>query len=961
MNYVIIELSNYIIMAILGAYLLSSIWPLFTNNKRRIKGVYVRQCLYILLFHTVGMSTLYFVNDDPKYIYLFLGQLFVTLIINRLSCLLYEKINRLLINHMCILLTFSFIILARLNFGKAFRQLIIIAISLIFYMIIPAIFKKMNKLYNATSFFGILGIILLMIVLGFGKTVNGSKLSLNFGLFSFQSSEFVKILFVLFIAGLLYSNKRLGRVFTTFLVSCVFIGLLALSRDLGSALIFYVTLLVIIYFATGNLLYPIIGTGGGIIAALIGYHSFAHVQVRISVWLDPWKDINNTGYQLAQSLFGIGTGNWYGMGIGRGNPNTIPFVDEDFAYSAICEEMGAISGILLLLIYLLIFILMIKISLKAKNEYNKLIGIGLSTIFILQVILTVGGGTKFIPLTGLTLPLISNGGSSLMSIFIMFGILQGVAIASKNNSKIGDLDMHPSDNNISDNNEYIYDDNYEYEDYSDDEYYENEYIDDYPDEKTSEWKYRILHNSDRFKFGLLIAINCVLFVLIIINIAKFLINDRETILNSSFNYKRQEILASENYRGNIYASDGELLATTVVEGGKEIRKYPMGRLFAHAIGYSTFGKTGIENTMNINLITSDIGVDDKIKNDIEGVKNPGNNIYTTLDPKLQQVAYDALGVYNGAIIVQEAKTGKILVMVSKPDYDPNEILEKWDEISNDTKNSPLLNRATQGLYPPGSTFKIMTALEYIRQYPDSYMNYYYSCNGHYTLGSDSINCYHKMVHGGVDFTQSFAKSCNSSFANIGTKLNRKEFAKSLEELLFNENLPVSFESKASHISMRENMSNEEIIQSAIGQSDTLMTPLHLNMITASIANNGVMMKPYMVEKIKNANGKVIKNYKPSEYGRVISKDEAAILREMMEEVVLSGTAKKLSGQNYTAAGKTGSAEYGNIKGQSHAWFTGYAPSDNPEIVVTVIIEGGGSGGDYSAPVARRIFSSYFEE
>ncbi|MGN0346769.1 MAG: penicillin-binding transpeptidase domain-containing protein, partial [Lachnospiraceae bacterium] len=203
------------------------------------------------------------------------------------------------------------------------------------------------------------------------------------------------------------------------------------------------------------------------------------------------------------------------------------------------------------------------------------------------------------------------------------------------------------------------------------------------------------------------------------------------------------------------------------------------------------------------------------------------------------------------------------------------------------------------------------------------------------------------------------KSCNSSFANIGMLLDRERFADTLLSMLFNTDLPVSFSHRQSHISMRESMTNAEIMQSAIGQGETLITPLHLNMVTQAIANGGNMYIPYMVDRVENVDGVLVKQYVPTLYRSIITPREAEILTEMMIQVVENGTASKLSNQSYTAAGKTGSAEYSSVKGQSHAWFTGFAPAEDPEIVVTVILEGAGSGGDYAAPIARRIFSQYF--
>jgi peptidoglycan glycosyltransferase len=306
----------------------------------------------------------------------------------------------------------------------------------------------------------------------------------------------------------------------------------------------------------------------------------------------------------------------------------------------------------------------------------------------------------------------------------------------------------------------------------------------------------------------------------------------------------------------------------------------------------------------------------------------------------------------------EPSTGKILAMVSKPDFDPNSIDEIWDSLINDDSSSVLLNRATQGMYPPGSTFKILTALEYIRENPDTYNNYSYSCNGRFTSGNDTINCYHGTNHGKVSFTLSFAKSCNSSFANIGLKLNRTEFLKTLNSLYFNTDLPVSFSTKQSTVSENIVYNDSDMIQAAIGQGTTSVTPLQMAVVTSMIANGGEMMTPYTVDRIENANGEVIKQYNPESLGKLISEDEAAALQNLMSAVVEEGTGTRLSGQSYSAAGKTGSAEY-NSMSDSHAWFTGYTyDTDNP-LQITVIMEGAGSGGEYAVPVARRILDTYY--
>ena len=441
----------------------------------------------------------------------------------------------------------------------------------------------------------------------------------------------------------------------------------------------------------------------------------------------------------------------------------------------------------------------------------------------------------------------------------------------------------------------------------------------------------------------------------------YAVTHRQTLMNNSYN-TRQEILIAQNSRGSIYAAGGQKLAETVTDGeGKETRVYPYANMFSHAVGYASNGKFGIEAFANYYLINSNTRLSDKVANDVAGKKYPGDSVITTLDVDLQKIAYDSLGMYSGAVIVSEPSTGRILAMVSKPDFDPNEIDQIWDTLINDKESSVLLNRTTQGLYPPGSTFKIVTALEYIRENPDSYSQFSFQCNGRFTHGEERINCYHGTSHGSENFTTAFAKSCNSAFASIGLELDRKKFGKTLDELLFNQELKVDFAYNQSKLAMDENTTDSDVMQAAIGQGTTQITPLELNMITAAIANDGELMKPYLLDRVETADRSVVKQFSPDSYKRLMSEEEAQIMTELMEEVVKSGTGTKLSGLSYTAAGKTGSAEYNKVKSDSHAWFTGFAPVEEPQVCVTIIIEGAGSGGDYAVPIAKRILDACFEE
>lgn len=467
------------------------------------------------------------------------------------------------------------------------------------------------------------------------------------------------------------------------------------------------------------------------------------------------------------------------------------------------------------------------------------------------------------------------------------------------------------------------------------------------------------YDSKREITAIMLIVVCI-FIAMIGYLGYFVATNEQEMINNSYN-KRQELILAKNYRGSIYSSDGVILAQTAKNSdGKEIRNYPYENMFSHVVGFSTHGRTGIEDFANYYLINSDITLMEKVENTSAGVKNPGNNVYSNLNFKIQQAAYNAMGIYDGAVIVTEVSTGKILAMVSKPDFNPNTVAEMWDEYVMDTESSVLLNRVTTGLYPPGSTFKIFSTLEYIKENKDNYDKYAYNCRGSYKQGKEVIHCYHNSVHNRVDLTKSFAKSCNSSFVNIAMQLNRDDFSKTLKNLLFDKELNLDFVTAASHTPVDKNVTDGEMMQASIGQGSVQITPIHLNMITSAIANGGVLMSPYLVDKVESASGHKVKEFKPKEYARLMSEEESDILCSMMKEVVEHGTATRMKGYGYSVAGKTGSAEYNSL-GDSHAWFTGFAPADDPRIAITVIIESAGAGGDYAVPIARRVLDAYFAD
>lgn len=450
-----------------------------------------------------------------------------------------------------------------------------------------------------------------------------------------------------------------------------------------------------------------------------------------------------------------------------------------------------------------------------------------------------------------------------------------------------------------------------------------------------------------------------LFVCMIGYFGYFLQIRSESVINNSYN-ARLDRFSDRIVRGDLRSADGQILAhTEQAEDGTEVRVYPYDSLFAHVVGYSDHGKTGLESLANFYLLSSHVNLIEQTINQLSDQKNLGDHVVTTLDTRLQQAASDALGDQKGAVIVMEPDTGKVLAMVSKPGYNPNTLAQDWDSlISGDNTQAQLLNRATQGVYPPGSVFKIVMLLEYIREHPTDWRDFTFDCTGQFEYEDYKISCYHGSVHGHLTIGDAFAQSCNGAFASLGLGLNHENLRTLTSQLLFNTELPLSLAYSKSSFTMGTRADAWEILQTSIGQGSTQMTPMHVAMITSAVANGGILMKPYLIDHVETVAGERVKQFSPETYGNLMSAQEAETLSVAMRMVVTDGTGSALRDAPYGAAGKTGSAEFETGK-ESHAWFTGYAPADDPELVVTVIVEEGGSGGRAAAPVARAVFDTYF--
>ena len=471
-------------------------------------------------------------------------------------------------------------------------------------------------------------------------------------------------------------------------------------------------------------------------------------------------------------------------------------------------------------------------------------------------------------------------------------------------------------------------------------------------------KKRII-NQDIFKVSIFFA---VLFFGMIVFLGYFLTFDASSVINNTYN-KRADNIKKTIKRGTIYSSEWNVLACTELdEDGNETRVYPYGEDFFHVVGYESNGGMGLESSYNYYLLSTHANIFSKIASEFTSSKLQGDSIHTTLDTGMQTLMNEILGDNEGAIVAIDPTTGEIYGMVSKPSMDANDVEAAWADIVSDEDNSVLLNRVTQATLTPGSTFKIFTLLEYYRENNGYTDGFEYNCEGTLSVDGQTFGCPNGNSHGYENLRSAFAYSCNCAFSYIGKSLDLTQFAENNEKMLFNTDLDLDIATKSSSFSLSEDASDFMIMQTAFGQGETLISPIHLAMVTCAIANNGVLMKPHLVSEVVDSDGNTVKKFNNSIYSTLMTTDEAAFMKDSMRAVVTDGTAVLLSYDgNYYAYGKTGTAETrsNNDENYSHSWFTGFAENDGKKLVVCAMIENTDEAGITGVWAVKQIFDYYF--
>ncbi len=936
---IVTAISKYVFILLGAVFCLHGFLGHVFYKKRREQGKLrkgIVQIIIVLCMTVLGNVVLFINRQDFLFIVFLFMELFYFFFLLNIFPMIYKKCNRILLNDMAFLMCVGMIMLARLDTNKLIRQYLLIWAGTMVLLFIPVIVEKLHFLIKLDVVYCIVGIVLLGVVFALGNTVYGANLSINIGSFSLQPSEFVKLTYVMFIACMLYKGKSVGRIVATSVCAALHVLILVASNDLGAALIFYVTYVVMLYDATHKYRYLVLGGVCAIVAGVGAYFLISHVKVRVDVWLNPFKYIDGKGYQLVQSVFAIGNGGWFGTGLTRGLPGSIPVVTKDFIFPAISEEFGGLFGIIIIMVCLNVFFEIITVLSENRDSFNRQLLGGFGIMYIFQCFLNIGGTINCIPSTGVTLPFVSYGGSSIISSMIMIAIIQGVAAKNmeQDADDVGDYDEEDDKSKDDDKR------------------------------KRNRSHEKVAVRSPKMVVGSLILV-LIIGGYYIYELATF----DESILDSTYN-RRLSKMQEQTQRGSIYAATGEELAASIVNAdGETERVYTYGRLFSHVVGYTYGQGAGLEGVLNYQLSRSSDTFDNKLHAELTDQKYRGNSVVTTLDYDMQYAAYEALGDSKGAVVVMDRK-GAILAMVSKPDFNPNTLMTQGTDANAD---APLLNRAVSGMYPPGSTFKIMTLLAYYRDCKagERFRNFVYECNGVFTKDNISVACVGHTAHGSVDTYDAFAHSCNGAFITMGLDTDVNTSIETAQQLLFNKEIHyhdgLGLVTSKSQYSLTEDSPEWEIVQTSFGQGATLITPLHNALIMQAVTNRGVLYEPYIVKSILAPYGDSVYWYDGTGgdeyYGEVMSREESIMLSVHLKKVIDVSFSHVFADAPYEAAGKSGTAQYGT-SGYEHSLFVGYMPYDDPEIIVSVVLEGFNENGTpdrYAVNVAKDIFDAWYNK
>lgn len=821
-----------------------------------------------------------------------------------------------------------------------------------------AVVKNLEVVKRYKYVLGIAGIVLLVLPMFIGTEIYGSKLWIKIGSFQFQPGEFAKVLIVLFLAGYLAENRellsisnrtvlgikfpRLRLLYPLFIVWGVCLLVVAFERDLGSALLFYTIFLIMLYVATGRVSYVIIGLALLAIGAFGMYQIMSHVQVRVAIWLDPFSDAQNLGYQIVQSLFSLADGGLAGVGIGKGMADIIPVVASDMIFAAIGEEMGLLGGSAVLLLFMLFAVRGLTTAARAKSDLAAFSAAGLTAAISFQAFTIVGGVTKLIPLTGVTLPFMSQGGSSLLASFVIVALL--LRAGDEATGRSTEIANTSTDLATAGYRTTV---------------------------RGSHMRRPALDTPESGLLGRVALANrltrtvflfTALFAVLIGNITYIQVikaSEYQDMPSNNHTINKARFIK----RGSIITADGLTLAESIQQAdGTYARSYPNGNLAAHVVGYYSqqYGTMGIENTQNDTLTGSkDYSSWQNALNSLAGISEPGNSVQLTIDSRIQRAAEQALAGRVGAIVALDPRSGAVLAWASAPTFD-NTNIQAAIEAANASggADTSMYDRATLALYTPGSTFKVLTLASALENGLAT-LDTTYDSPGRMEIGGADVVSIGERGHGTISLAKAFALSSNTVFGQVADGLGAEKLVATARAFGYGQQLGLDFTTAASVMPNPEEMTEWELAWAGagqpVGQGHTpgpQATVMQNALMAATIANNGIAMNPYVVSQILAPDGTVLKTTRGRSLGQAVSTGTAEQVKQAMLDVVQSGTGSAAAIAGVKVAGKTGTAETNNANANST--FVGFAPYDTPTVAIAVVIEQNAKGEQSAAAVGGQV-------
>lgn len=821
-----------------------------------------------------------------------------------------------------------------------------------------AVVKNLEVIKRYKYVLGIAGIVLLVLPMFIGTEIYGSKLWIKIGGFQFQPGEFAKVLIVLFLAGYLAENRellsisnrtvlgikfpRLRLLYPLFIVWGVCLLVVAFERDLGSALLFYTIFLIMLYVATGRVSYVIIGLALLAVGAFGMYQIMSHVQVRVAIWLDPFSDAQNLGYQIVQSLFSLADGGLAGVGIGKGMADIIPVVASDMIFAAIGEEMGLLGGSAVLLLFMLFAVRGLTTAARAKSDLAAFSAAGLTAAISFQAFTIVGGVTKLIPLTGVTLPFMSQGGSSLLASFVIVALL--LRAGDEATGRSTEIANTSTDLATAGYRTTV---------------------------RGSHMRRPALDTPESGLLGRVALANrltrtvflfTALFAVLIGNITYIQVikaSEYQDMPSNNHTINKARFIK----RGSIITADGLTLAESIQQAdGTYARSYPNGNLAAHVVGYYSqqYGTMGIENTQNDTLTGSkDYSSWQNALNSLAGISEPGNSVQLTIDSRIQRAAEQALAGRVGAIVALDPRNGAVLAWASAPTFD-NTNIQAAIEAANASggADTSMYDRATLALYTPGSTFKVLTLASALENGLAT-LDTTYDSPGRMEIGGADVVSIGERGHGKISLAKAFALSSNTVFGQVADGLGAEKLVATARAFGYGQQLGLDFTTAASVMPNPEEMTEWELAWAGagqpVGQGHTpgpQVTVMQNALMAATIANNGIAMNPYVVSQILAPDGTVLKTTRGRSLGQAVSSGTAAQVKQAMLDVVQNGTGSAAAIAGVKVAGKTGTAETNNANANST--FVGFAPYDTPTVAIAVVIEQNAKGEESAAAVGGQV-------